>query len=488
MLHTVQKCYSTLASHSRSLDSKEGARHVNSPRPAASPIRVALTGAAGGFGRTVLLALRAHPSQRPSVLCDLDLTALRAQLLALGYPGEDLTACRTAAEVRDAVDGGGIALVATADLLAAEAYDVLVEATGVVQVGVRAALAAIDGGRSVVIASKETESLFGRVLAERAAANGVVSTTGAGDQPANLVALLGWAERLGLQVVAAGKSSEYDLVFDRATGEASVLDATIAAPALADLWELGDDIPATLAARRRAVSGLKLGAAADYCEIAVVANLTGLGVDTPEMHYPIARYRELADILRARADGGVLGREGVLDVFVLLREPGEASFAGGEFIVVRCPDPEVARVLEEKGHVVSRARDLLCVGLPFHLMGLEIPGTIADAAAGIPVAQPSGHRLTMIARAAHDLPGGTDLVVAGHHHEIEGTVPALVPADDAADERVPYYLLGGARLRRPVAEGEPIRFDDVEGIDPALLELATLERTTGHGRNHEGAP
>jgi predicted homoserine dehydrogenase-like protein len=449
---------------------------VNSPRPSTSPIRVALTGAAGGFGRTVLLALRDHPTQRPSVLCDLDLVSLRRQLAELGYHDARIVECTTADDVTTAVGAGRIALVSTTALLEPDAYDVLVEATGSVSVSVRAALSAIEAARPVVLASKETESLFGRLLAARATEHGVVSTTGAGDQPANLVALLGWADRLGLHVVAAGKSSEYDLVYDPATSTASVLDHTIDAPALGEHWDLGDDLAATLDARREAVRGLKLGAAADYCEIAVVANLTGLGVDTPELHYPIARYRELADVLRPRSAGGILSGTGVLDVFTLLREPGEASFAGGEFIVVRCPDAEVARVLAQKGHVVSANGDHLCIGLPFHLMGLEIPGTIADAVAGIPVAEPSAQRTTMIATAARPLPAGFEFRVAGHHHEIDGTSPALVPAS-SADETVPYYLLGGARLSRAVPAGEPIRFDHVAGIDGALLELAALERT-----------
>ncbi|QOR70889.1 homoserine dehydrogenase [Ruania alkalisoli] len=438
--------------------------------------RVALTGAAGGFGRTVLLALRTHPAQRPTVLCDLDLGALRSTMVSLGYADHELQECSAGESVRQAVAAGHIALVETIAHLDPAAYDVLIESTGVVGVSARAAVAAIDASRPVVLASKETESLFGRALARRARARGVVSTTGAGDQPANLLALLHWAQRLGLEVVAAGKSSEYDLVLDRATGRASVLDNATPASRLTDHWNLGEDIGATLAARRAAVGQLRLGAAADYCEIAVVANLSGRGVDVPGLHYPIVRYRELADVFRTRSDGGILSSSGVLDVFVLLREADEASFAGGEFIVVRCHDREVARMLEQKGHVVSRSHDHLCIGLPFHLMGLEIPGTIADVVAGVAAGEPSERRLAMVACAAADLPAGTAFTVTGHHHEIEGTRPELVSSHDAGPHLVPYYLLDGARLRHPVAAGAAIRYADVEGIDPLLLELAAEDR------------
>src|SRR5690349_20244379 len=89
---------------------RKGLRRVTSPRPAASQIRVALTGAAGGFGRTVLLALRAHPTQSPAVLCDLDVPALRAQLIELGYSEADIAECATPHAVSETVRRGGIAL------------------------------------------------------------------------------------------------------------------------------------------------------------------------------------------------------------------------------------------------------------------------------------------------------------------------------------------------------------------------------------------
>ncbi len=165
----------------------------------------------------------------------------------------------------------------------------------------------------------------------------------------------------------------------------------------------------------------------------------------------------------------------MLEEALKLQGEGRAPLVG---IIETHGRRETARLLELKGHVVSRSGDHLCIGLPFHLMGLEIPGTIADAAAGRPVSDPSSERTTMIARAAVDLPAGTSLRVAGHHHEIAGTTPALVAADAADAGLVPYYLLGGTRVRRGVTAGAPLHFDDVEGIDPLLLDLAALDRTT----------
>ncbi len=63
--------------------------------------------------------------------------------------------------------------------------------------------------------SKEADSVVGPYLSQRANKAGVVATPVDGDQPSLLIGLLCWARLLGLNVVAAGKSSEYDFVYDR---------------------------------------------------------------------------------------------------------------------------------------------------------------------------------------------------------------------------------------------------------------------------------
>lgn len=70
-----------------------------------------------------------------------------------------------------------------------------------------------------------------------------------GDQPALLISLVGWAGTLGLPIAAAGRSSEYDDVFDPAAGRTRWLSEEVASPGLARLMELGPDPAATIAAR-----------------------------------------------------------------------------------------------------------------------------------------------------------------------------------------------------------------------------------------------
>ncbi|MDN8614931.1 homoserine dehydrogenase [Variovorax ginsengisoli] len=434
-------------------------------------VRYTLTGAKGGFARTLLAQTRRMPRLVPAALCDLDLPGLRALCEELGFPAARLRECSSAEEVA-ATPPDAICLVADAALLRDVPHDILVEATGNPKVGYRVACEAIDAGRHVAMVSKEVDTVAGVTLSRLAASRGVVYTTADGDQPANLIGWVSWARTLGLEIIAAGKSGEYDIVFDPQTGMVRQLDETVSAAALADLLILGDDIPATLAARRAALQTLKTSATADYCEMAVVASNTGLVADVEAMHYPVARIAELADIYALRADGGIIERPGVIDVFNVLRLPGEASFAGGVFVVVRTGDGPTWQMLAQKGHVVSRNGRYACMYLPYHFMGVETPISLLNAvlhgrASGSD--HPAQHAI-LAGRAIETIPAGTMLRMGGHHHDVTGVKPVLLVRANAPANVAPLYLAAHARTARDVRAGDLILLEDIAGDDPALRE------------------
>ncbi len=94
----------------------------------------------------------------------------------------------------------------------------LVEATGRIDAGFSYADTALDNGTHVVMVSKEVETIAGVALSAKARERGLRYLPGDGDQPANLLRLVDWVLATGFDIVALGKSGEYDLVFDPATG------------------------------------------------------------------------------------------------------------------------------------------------------------------------------------------------------------------------------------------------------------------------------
>ncbi|MCI0755384.1 NAD(P)H-dependent oxidoreductase [Teichococcus vastitatis] len=431
--------------------------------------RVGIAGARGGFSRTLLAALRAVPQLEIAALCDLDTGGVEQLLAELGYPPAAL--CEDAAAVRAAAEAGRPVLLRDHTLLDAVPMDIVVEATGQPEIAAGIAERSIRRGVHVAMVTKEADSVVGPHLNELAKRQGVVYTTADGDQPANLIGLVTWARLLGFEVVAAGKSSEYDFICDPADHVVRWTDRRCAAPDLASLWTLGDDVAATLARRSAALAELPQRATPDYCEMNVVANSTGLLPSRDELNYPLCRITELADIFIPRAEGGILDRTGVVDVFNLLRKEDEVSFGGGVFVVVRCTDAGTWEMLRDKGHVVSRNGRYACIFLPYHLMGLETPLSLLSAC-GHGRASGSDRQAVhavMVARADRDFRAGEFLEMGGHHHVMTDATALLLPAQEA-DGLAPFYLAAHKRLRRDVRRGDILREADLE------LEGSGLQR------------
>ncbi|MFC0385644.1 NAD(P)H-dependent oxidoreductase [Muricoccus vinaceus] len=436
--------------------------------PAGRRVRFALSGARGGFARTLLAQARAIPRLEPAVLCDLDAEGVMALLAELGYPPGAAVLCETAAQAGGR--GDRIAVVRDASLLDAVPHDILVEATGQPEAGARMALDAIGRGAHVAMVSKETDSVVGPELNRLAVERGLVYTTADGDQPANLIGLVTWARLLGFEVLAAGKSSEYDFVFDHARAEVTCAELRCAAPGLGALWMLGADVPGMLASRSDVLAALPQRATPDYCEMNVVSNSTGLLPSRDALSFPLCRITELADVFAPRAEGGILNRTGVVDVFNCLRRPEEVSLGGGVFVIVACGDPVVWEMLRGKGHVVSRDGRRACIFLPYHLMGLETPVSLFSAvlhgrASG---SDQQSVQSVMVARAGRDFRAGEVLHMGGHHHVMDDCTALLLPASRAGG-LVPFYLAANKTLCADVPAGAMIP-ESAVALEGSLLQ------------------
>lgn len=426
------------------------------------PVRYAVSGAAGDFGRT-LASHRRHPQLRLVAACDLDMHGLRQAMCANGYTDAELRACASAADVESADAAGQVALVSDHRALESANVDVLVEATGQPEASFEVAQGAIQRAAHVVMVSKETDSVAGPYLGQLARLNGVTYSPAIGDQPGNLIQLVAWARLLGLEVVAAGKASDRDYVYDpdQATIEVGQNVVPLADPR--PFTGIGEDVKSVIAARREAAQVGPSTAVADRCEMGIVANVTGLEPASPELSFPLCRTTELADVFTPVEDGGILERPGVVDAFRCLRLRNEASFAGGVFVVVRCHNEGAWKMLAQKGHAVSRNGRYACVYWPYHLLGVETAMSVLRAhwhPEAMPVASP---RTVLAARTAQDLTAGTTLEM-DHRHEVAGVRALLLPNHEhhGGSRPVPLYLAATQRLARDVPAGTVLTDEMVE--------------------------
>lgn len=444
---------------------------------AGRPVETCVIGT-GGFGQSFLAQAQRVPLMNARIAVDLTAEGAASGLKAAGVDPRKIQVCESARDARTAWERGDY--IATKDLaLASELpFDVVVEATGQPQAAARHALLTVEAEKHLALVTKELDSVVGPGLKALAAERGRIVTTVDGDQPSLLIGLATWAEVMGFHVIAAGKSSEYDFVFDPSSRRLTSSDRSAETADLEGHWSLGErDVGEILAARDRAIAGFPQRAVPDLCELMVVANATGLQPDRFDLHAPLARINEVPTIFSQRDDGGILSGDRRLDVFHCLRKPDEISFAGGVFVVIRCDDPKSWDMLAQKGHIVSRTRANAMVYLPRHLLGLEAATSILDAAIHGTSGYGSNYlpRYDLIAAATEDLPAGTVLSMGGHHHTISGVTAELRPAGPlTATAPAPFYLAADCRLAAPVSKGQEIRMSDLEL--PATSALMGLRR------------
>jgi predicted homoserine dehydrogenase-like protein len=432
----------------------------------------------GGFGRSFIAQSLKTPLISTRVAVDLKAETAADVLRGLGIDPDRIALCANADEAKAAWDQGRY--IATGDIATVLELPiaVVVEATGHPEAGARHCRLAVDAGKHVALVSKEVDSVVGPGLALRARNNNVIVTPVDGDQPSLLMGLVTWAEVLGLEIIAAGKASEYDFVFDPKQKTLSSNGKVAPAPDFAEWIEPATfDLPTISARRSQIAADFPQRAVPDLCEMTLVANATGFLVDRADLHVPIARITEVADFFAPRASGGLLGAPKVLDVFHCLRLPGEVSFAGGVFVTVRCDDAETWQMLAEKGHVVSRKGDVAMLYIPRHLLGVEAATSILEVglrgvSSGAAEPRPV---IDLVAHADADIAAGTVLTASGHHHSIVNVSARMNPAGALSDESaVPFYLAANRKLKRAVKAGQPILCGDVE-LDETS-ELLTLRR------------
>ncbi len=410
------------------------------------PVRIGLVGA-GQMGTDVVAEAQMMRGIEVVITADIDLTRARSAYTIARVDAE-VVEVTTAAEADEAVTAGR--RVCTADyrvVAAMDTVDVLLEATGVPEVGSCAALHAVRAGKHLAMMNVETDITVGPLLKWYAEQKGVLYALAAGDEPAACKELYDFADALGFTIVAAGKGKNNPL--DR---HAKPTDP---------VW--------TREAARRGLSPNMLVEFVDgsktMIEMAAVSNATGLVPDVRGMHGPETHRDLLETVFRLREDGGILSQMGIVDF-------GVGKVAPGVFLIVRTDHPRLreAMVLRDMGQ-----GPYYTLFRPYHLCSIEVPLTCAMLVIrGRSNMAPLDHLVSEVfAVAKQDLRPGDVLDSIGGNL-FYGLIDRYEIARDA--RLLPIGLAKGARVTRPIALDTPITFDDVVLQEPStLLALRQLQ-------------
>lgn len=415
------------------------------------PVRVGLIGA-GQMGTDVVATTTVMQGVRIVVTADIDIDRAR-DAYRIGQVEGEVVVAETAAEADDAVEAGKYVAVADYRIVTdMRSLDVMLESTGVPEVGARAALRSARNGQDLAMMNVETDITVGPILHWYAGQKGVLYALAAGDEPAACRELYDLAGSMGFTIVAAGKGKNNPL--DR--------HSTPADPAVQK------------EAARRGLSPNMLVEFVDgsktMIEMAAVSNSTGLVPDVRGMHGPETDRDHLHEVFRLTEDGGVLEKMGVVDY-------GIGSVAPGVFLIVRTDHPRLreAMVLRDMGD-----GPYYTLFRPFHLCSIEVPLTCAMLAIRRQSNMVPLDRLAseVFAVAKRDLAPGDFLDAIG------GTAYySLIDTYETAQAEalLPIGLANGARVVRPVAVDTPITAADVEIRSSTVYSLRQLQDQWSQG-------
>ncbi len=400
------------------------------------PIRVGLIGA-GKFGSMFLSQVPTTPALEVTRIADLDPARAATQCRGVGWAQERIEATRF-------VDD-------SADLIASDDVDVVVEATGDPAAGIKHALLCSEHGKHVVMVNVEADVLAGPYLAQKARQAGVVYSMAYGDQPALTMEMIDWARSCGFRVVAAGKGTKYLPIYHASTPDT--------------VWSHYG-----LTAEQAAAAGMRsqmfnsfLDGTKSGIEMAAIANAADLQAASAGLMFPPCGAEDLAHVLRPRRKGGQLEFSGQVEVVSSLERDGRPvprDLRWGVFCVFEAPNDYTADCFSQYGMNTDQSGRYSAMFKPFHLIGLELNISILSAAlCGKATGSPITFNADVVSVAKRDLAAGEMLDGEGGYTVWGRLMPA---ANSIAANALPIGLANEVKLTCAIKRGEVVSLDDVE--------------------------
>lgn len=418
---------------------------------AGRPVRVSLIGA-GKFGSMFLAQVPTINGILVEMIADLDPERARIACRSVGWNEEQITKTRFCADGLDACRD--------------ETVEVVIEATGHPEAGIRHALAAIEAGKHIIMVNVEADVLAGPLLAQKARSRGVVYSMAYGDQPALVAEMVDWARSAGFKVAAAGKGTKYLPEYHQVTPD--------------DVWSHYG-----LSAEQAKAAGMNpqmfnsfLDGTKSAIEMAAIANACGLNVPEEGLGFPPCGVDDLAHVMRPKKIGGHLERDEIVEVVSSLERDGRPVFRDlrwGVYVVLKAPNEYAAACFKQYGLPTDITGQYAAMYKPFHLIGLELSISVLSAALrGEPTGSCYEWRGDVAAVSKRPLKSG-DILDGEGGYTVYGH---LVPAHRSKEQKLlPIGLAHGVRMLRDIPAGVALSEDDV-ALDVGKLSVKIRHEMT----------
>lgn len=336
-------------------------------------------------------------------------------------------------------DGRRVATTSGDFLTQIENLDVIVEATGIPEIGAQICYAAIQRGKNIVNMNVEADATIGYLLGQKAKEAGVVYSLVAGDEPGSLKELFDFADALGFEIVTVGK------------GKNNYLDHT------------SNPETAAADAKRQNMSPKMLASFRDgsktMVEMTSIGNAIGFAPEVRGAYGPQCTVKELPKVFVPKVDGGIFENKGAVDYAV-------GDVAPGVFVIITTDQPKIMadlKYLRLLGH-----GNYWTLYRPYHLANLETPITVANVALYrqetlVTLRKPVAETVTIAKR---DLKAGEKVDALGGF-TVYGVIEKASVA--RAEELLPLGLAIGATINKHIPMGQALRYGDVDLNEEQLI-------------------
>src|SRR3954463_15831254 len=411
-----------------------------------NPLRIGLIGA-GKFAAMYLAQVPRTPGIHLVGIADLAPANAKANLERVGWKPAVFSAPTLEAALKHHTTHLGDDW---RKLVSHPEIDIIIEATGNPIAAVEHALAAFEHGKHVVMVTVAADAFCGPLLAQKAAAAGVVYSLAYGDQPALICDLVDWARAAGFPVVAAGRGHKWLPHFAQSTPET--------------VWGYYGLTPeqAKLGGLNPKMFNSFLDGSKPAIESTAVCNATGLTPAPQGLLFPPASVDDIPNVMRPIAEGGHLHHKGQVEVISSLEADGRVipyDIRFGVFVVFEGDTEYIRNCFKEYMVRTDASGRYACLYKRWHLIGLEVGISVASVGLrGEPTGCPTGFRADVVATAKRNLKSGEILDGEGGYTVVGKLMPAEASLNIGA---LSLGLAHGVKVLRPVMAGQPLRWTDV---------------------------
>jgi len=396
--------------------------------------RVALVGA-GQMGRGFGNQLGHLDGISLSIVIDIDLERIKTLYADLGI--SELVLSEDREVLTRAIAEGRPAAATNPAIVSELPIDLVVEATGIPEIGAQVAYFSLLAKKDVAVLNVEMDVTIGPLLNKIARDNGVVYAVCHGDEPVEAKVLVDYARDLNFEIIAAGKGKNNP--FEPLSNPDSVKERAI----------------------RKKMNPKMLCSFTDgsktMTEMVALANATDLELSKRGMHGPVSSIKTLQDTFALQSDGGILDRPGVVDYCT-------GDVAPGVFVVVRHNDPYIAH---EMNYLSMGSGPYFALYRPYHLASIEAPITVYRAILDRSSSLSATHlNAEVVCMTKKDLIVG-DVIDGIGGYTVRGYADKAI--DAKRENLVPLGVIAGAKVVKAIGVNELLTYENVQLKEDSLI-------------------